>query len=75
MVPLFKNKGNIQNCVIICRGIKFKGHTMKLWQRVIELRLRKETGVSEFGFIHRRLTNEAIHLLRVLLERYRSIFI
>jgi hypothetical protein len=37
-------------------------HTMKLWERVIEYRLRKLTTVSknQFGFILRRSTMKAI---------------
>ncbi|GKA74364.1 retrovirus-related pol polyprotein LINE-1 [Tanacetum coccineum] len=56
------------------RGIKLLGHTMKLWERVIERRLRRETRVSEnqFGFMPGRSTTEAIHLLRNLMEKYRE---
>ena len=41
-------------------------HTMKLWERVIGNRLRKETHISEnqFGFMLGRSTTEAIYLLR-----------
>ncbi|GKB46415.1 ataxia telangiectasia mutated family protein [Tanacetum coccineum] len=47
---------------------------MKLWERVIERRLRRETRVSEnqFGFMPGRSTTEAIHLLRSLIEKYRE---
>ena len=49
-------------------------HTMKLWERVIERRLRVETTVSEnqFGFMLGRSTMEAIYLLRTLIEKYRE---
>ena len=49
-------------------------HTMKLWERVIEHRLRRETRVSEnqFGFMLGRSTIEAIFLLRRLMEKYRE---
>ena len=49
-------------------------HTMKLWERVIEHRLRMLTRVSEkqFGFMPGRSTMEAIYLLRRLVEKYRS---
>lgn len=48
-------------------------HTMKLWKRVIEHILRKETQVSEnqFGFMPERSTMEAIYLLRRVMEQYR----
>ncbi|GJV94485.1 retrovirus-related pol polyprotein LINE-1 [Tanacetum coccineum] len=46
VIPVLKNKGNAQVCSNY-RGIKLIGHTMKLWDRVIERRLRRETTVSE----------------------------
>ena len=73
MVPIYKNKGDIQNCTNY-RGIKLMSHTMKLWERVIEHRLRCETRVSDnqFGFMPGRSTIEAIFLLRRLMEKYRE---
>ncbi|GKB98450.1 retrovirus-related pol polyprotein LINE-1 [Tanacetum coccineum] len=54
------------------RGIKLLGHTMKLWKRVIERRLQRETKVSEnqFSFMPGRSSVEAIHLIRKLMEKY-----
>ncbi|KAK3574277.1 hypothetical protein QTP86_004371 [Hemibagrus guttatus] len=40
LVPIFKNKGDMQSCSNY-RGIKLMSHTMKLWERVVEARLRK----------------------------------
>lgn len=73
MVPIYKNKGDIQNCTNY-RGIKLMSHTMKLWERVIEHRLRHKTRVShnQFGFMPERSTIEAIFLLRQLMEKYRE---
>jgi hypothetical protein len=47
---------------------------MKLWERVIEHRLRRVTHVTQnkFGFMPGRSTMEAIFLLRQLMERYRE---
>ena len=45
LVPIFKNKGDVQSCTNY-RGIKLMSHTMKLWERVIEHRLRSVTRVS-----------------------------
>ncbi|KAL5139739.1 LINE-1 retrotransposable element ORF2 protein [Glycine soja] len=72
LVPIYKNKGDIQNCANY-RGIKLMSHTMKLWEKVIERRLRKETQVTEnqFGFMPGRSTMEAIYLLRRVMEQYR----
>ena len=41
LVPIFKNKGDVQSCTNY-RGIKLMSHTMKLWERVIEHRLRRK---------------------------------
>ena len=73
MVPIYKNKGDVQNCENY-RGIKLMNHTMKLLERLIEQRLKKETNVSEnqFGFMRGRSTMEPIYLLRRLMERYRD---
>ena len=44
LVPIYKNNGDIQSCTNY-RGIKLMCHTMKLWERVIEQRLRHETTI------------------------------
>ncbi|EMS53784.1 IAA-alanine resistance protein 1 [Triticum urartu] len=67
LVPIFKNKGDVQSCSNY-RGIKLMSHTMKLWERVIEHRLRRMTSVTknQFGFMPGRSTMEAIFLEAVL---------
>ena len=57
VVPLYKSKGDAQCCGNY-RGIKLLGHTMKLWERVIDTRLRRETQVTtnQFGFMPGRST-------------------
>jgi hypothetical protein len=54
LVSIFKNKKNIYNCINY-KGIKFMSHFMKLWERVIEHRLRELTIVfkNQFHFILR----------------------
>jgi hypothetical protein len=49
-------------------------HTMKLWERIIEHRLRGVTKVTknQFGFMSERSTMEVIFLIRQLIERYRE---
>ena len=73
VIPLYKNKGDVQDCNNY-RGIKLLSHTMKLWERVIEGRVRREISISEnqFGFMPGRSTTEAIHLIRRLIEVYRD---
>ncbi|KAL6517101.1 hypothetical protein OROHE_017807 [Orobanche hederae] len=73
LVPLYKNKGDVQDCSNY-RGIKLMSHTMKLWERVIEQRIRKCVKITEnqFGFMPGRSTMEAIYLIRQLMEYYRD---
>ena len=64
--PIFKEKGDIQDCGNY-RGIKSISHTMKIWERIIDRRLREETGIGEeqFGFMPGRGTTDAnIYLQR-----------
>ena len=69
VVPIYKNKGDIQNCTKY-RGIKLISHTMKLWERIIERRLRGITSITEnqFGFMPGRSTIEAIFIFRQLIK-------
>ena len=71
MIPLYKNKGDIQSCNNY-RGIKLLSHTMKIWERVVELRLRRIVTISEnqFDFMPGRSTMEAIHLVRRLVKQF-----
>ena len=73
LVPIFKEKGDIQNCNNY-RGIKLMSHTMKIWERIIERRLRQETQISEeqFGFMPGRRTTDAIFALRQMIEKHRE---
>ena len=72
LVSIFKNKGDMQSCSNY-RGIKLISHIMKLWERVVEARLRREVAISEqqYGFMPRKSTTEPC-LLRVLMEKYRE---
>jgi hypothetical protein len=47
---------------------------MKLWEKIIEHRLRGVTNITEnqFGFMPGRLTMETILLIRQLMERCRE---
>ncbi|KAK3557177.1 hypothetical protein QTP70_024696 [Hemibagrus guttatus] len=73
LVPIFKNKGDMQSCSNY-RGIKLMSHTMKLWERVVEARLRKVVEICEqqYGFMPRKSTTDAIFALRILIEKYRD---
>ena len=71
LVPLYKGKGDIKECGNY-RGITLMSHTMKLWERIIEARIRKEVTIAEqqFGFMPGRSTTDAIFCLRMLLEKW-----
>lgn len=71
MILLYKNKGNIQNCNNY-RGIKLLSHIMKVWKRVVEMRVSRDMSITknQFGFMPGRSTIEVIHLVRRLVERY-----
>ncbi|KAK3554170.1 hypothetical protein QTP70_019102 [Hemibagrus guttatus] len=73
LVPIFKNKGDVQSCSNY-RVIKLMSHTMKLWERVLEARLRKVVDICEqqYGFMPRKSTTDAIFALRILMEKYRD---
>ncbi|PHT55451.1 putative polyamine oxidase 2 [Capsicum baccatum] len=73
MIPLYKNKGDIQSCTNH-RSIKPLSYSMKILQKVVERRLRKIVFISEnqFGFMPSRLMTEEIHLVRRLVEQYRE---
>ncbi|XP_019244283.1 PREDICTED: uncharacterized protein LOC109224152 [Nicotiana attenuata] len=72
-MEFLKEAGDIQNCNNY-RGIKLLSHTMKVWERVVEKRVRTCVSISEnqFGFMPGRSTTEAIHLVRRLVEQYRE---
>ncbi|KAK3553051.1 hypothetical protein QTP86_031188 [Hemibagrus guttatus] len=73
LVPIFKNKGDVQSCSNY-RGIKLMSHTMKVWERVVEARLRNVVEICEqqYGFMPRKSTTDAIFALRILMEKYRD---
>ena len=73
MVPIFKGKGGVLECNTY-RGIKLISHTMKLWERMIEARLREITKIAhnQFGLRPGKSTTEPIFALRMLQEKYRE---
>ena len=73
LIPIFKNKGDVQSCSNY-RGIKLISHTMKLWERIVEKRLRSDLKFSnqQYGFMPGKSTIDALFALRVLMEKYRE---
>ena len=73
ITPIYKDKGDHMNCSNY-RGIKLLSHTMKLWERVIDQRLRDIVSISDgqFGFKSGVGTTDAIFVIRILCEKYRE---
>ncbi|KAK6756135.1 hypothetical protein RB195_014491 [Necator americanus] len=72
-VPLWKRKGDIADCTSY-RPMRLLCHTMKVFERVLEARLRKIVSVSlnQCGFVKDCSTIDAIHAVRILLEKHRE---
>ena len=49
-------------------------HTMKIWERIIDRRLREMTSIGEeqFGFMPGRGTTDAIFAARQVIEKHRE---
>ena len=73
LIPIYKNKGDAQ-CYGNYRGIKLMSHTMKVWERIIEARLRDRVEISkqQYGFMPGKGTTDAMFALRMLMEKYRE---
>lgn len=73
LVPFYKNKGDVRDCGNF-RGIKLTSHTLKIWERVLSERLQSLVNFTEnqFGFIAGKGTTEAIHAIRLLIEKARE---
>ncbi|ETN82467.1 hypothetical protein NECAME_07956 [Necator americanus] len=68
-----KGKGDIADCTS-CRPIRLLCHTIKVFKRVLEARLRKIVSISlnQCGFVKDCSTIDAIHAVRILLEKHRE---
>jgi hypothetical protein len=68
-----QEQGDVQSCTNY-RGIKLMSHTIKLWERIIEYRLRRVTNVTEnqFAFMTGKSTMEAIFSISQLMKRCRE---
>ena len=73
LVPIYKNKGETQECGNY-RGIKLMSHTMKMWKRVIDSRLREQVQICEqqYSFMPGKSNNDAVFALKMLMEKYRE---
>ena len=71
IVPIYKGKGDSLECGSY-RGIKLLDHTMKVFERVIEKKLRRSVEIDEqqFGFQPGKGTTDAIFIVRQMQEKY-----
>ncbi|KAK6763565.1 hypothetical protein RB195_024042 [Necator americanus] len=69
----WKGKGEIADCTSY-RPIRLLCHTMKVFERVLEARLRKIVSVSlnQCSFVKDCSTTNATHAARILLEKHRE---
>ncbi len=68
-VPIYKGKGD----ALECGGVQLLEHGMKLFQKVLEERLRKliEVDCRQFGFNPGRSTTDAVFVMRIL-QKFRE---
>ena len=73
LIPIYKHKGDAQCCGNY-REIKLMSHTIKIWERIIEARLRDSVEISkqQYGFMPGKGTINAMFTLRMLIEKYRE---
>ena len=70
LIPIYKNKGDAKCCENY-KGIKLMSYTMKVWERIIEARLRNRVEMSkqQYGFMPGNGTTDAMFALRMLIEK------
>ena len=70
LIPILKNKGDIIECNNY-RGIKLMSHVMKLWERIIEVRVIEIVNIrdNQFGSRPGMSTIEPVFPLRQLQEK------
>jgi hypothetical protein len=73
ITPLYKQKGDPLNCSNY-RGIKLLSHCLKLWEQVIEARIREMSKISgrQYGFQKGKSTTQPMFCLRALQEKLRE---
>ena len=71
LTPLYKGRGNMTECNNY-RGIKLMCHGMKLYERLVEDRLRQviEISSTQYGFQQGKSTTEPIFALRMMQEKH-----
>ncbi|VDP04095.1 unnamed protein product [Heligmosomoides polygyrus] len=69
IVPIFKQKGDASDCSSY-RGIKLISHTMKVYVRLVDSRLREMVTISQeqWGFMPKSSTTDAIFIARQVMQ-------
>ena len=72
-VPIYKGKGDPLMCGKY-RGVRILEHGMKIWEKVLAVRLGALTNIhgSQFGFMPGKSTTDAIFCLRHIQAKYRA---
>jgi len=73
-VPIWKNKGDVAECGNY-RPIRLLSvHALKIFERILDARLRRIVTITpnQCGFVKGCGTSDAIHAVRILLERHRE---
>ena len=70
-IPLFKGKGDPLQCGKY-RGLRLLEHSMKVWEKILDRRLKSVVNVScnQFGFSAGKSTTDAIFVLRQMQQKY-----
>ena len=72
-IPIYKNKGDAKCCGNY-KEIKLMIHTMKVWEKIIEARLRDSVEISkqQYEFMPEKGTTDTMFALRMLMEKYKE---
>ena len=70
-LPFFKGKGDPLQCGKY-RGLRLLEHGMKLWEKILDGRLKEVVKISDnqFGFSSGKSTTDAIFILRHIQQKY-----
>ncbi|XP_019261737.1 PREDICTED: uncharacterized protein LOC109239606 [Nicotiana attenuata] len=73
MISVYKDKGAYPKLQQLL-NVKLLSHTMKVWERVIGVRVKGSVSIFEnpFGFMPGRSTTGVIHLIKRLVKQYRD---
>jgi len=73
LVPVYKGKGDPMQCGNY-RAIKLLEHGMKIMERVLEKRLRKQTNIDNMqcGFMPEKGTTDGIFVVRQIAEKHKA---